>query len=316
MKEKANVFICSKPLQYFNLTNIEKPYNHPNILIIENDFKDAMLFFRRVQEYDKNWDKVFFIKNGWVDLLLLLTRFKIESLFYHLDCYLYPAVFLNFISFKKLFIYEEGYGTYRTDIFSSLSFSKKKIRKFLNIPNRPGLHKKTSGVYVYAQNFYKKVNGKNLEEKCLMTFKQPFIEMLNTNLELSRLLFPLDDNLIYNLKSKRVGFYLTSWEIDFQFLESVDSSEYDIFYVKLHPHIKKLSRRLLSLKKINLIHSSVLAEFLLQHLVCNKNEVDVFHDNSSALVYFEEISGRFNIKNIGVKSIGFNEVIQGIKNDS
>ena len=61
MEKNSDIYICSKPLQYFNIKNI--PYENCNrILVIVDAFRDSEHFFERVSRYDKSWSQVLYVK--------------------------------------------------------------------------------------------------------------------------------------------------------------------------------------------------------------------------------------------------------------
>ena len=53
----TDIYICSKPLQYFNVRNIG--YGNASskkVLIILGHFRDAELFFHQVKTFDDTWN--------------------------------------------------------------------------------------------------------------------------------------------------------------------------------------------------------------------------------------------------------------------
>jgi hypothetical protein len=296
MKKKANIYICSKPLQYINLTNIDKSFNCLNILFIENNFINAESFYKIVVEYDKTWDKIFFINNGWIGLITHLIQFKIEKIFYYLDCYLVPSILFNCLIFRELYIYDEGLGTY-THIMHEQTFFKKIINRYLGVPSKPGFHRKVNGIYVYAPKFYLSINENYLINRTINSFNLTFQENLKRYAKLFEVPIKREIEFIYNINNKKIGFYIASWNIDYDFLESINFDIYDNFYIKTHPHNKKINTKLYDFKKISVIHSSILVEVILQILLDNENEIDVFHYDSSSMIYFSQIPNKFNIYN-------------------
>ena len=58
----TDIYICSKPLQYFNVRNIG--YGNASskkVLIILGHFRDAELFFHQVKTFDDTWNDILFL---------------------------------------------------------------------------------------------------------------------------------------------------------------------------------------------------------------------------------------------------------------
>ena len=57
----TDIYICSKPLQYFNVRNIGYGnVSSKKILIILGHFRDAELFFHQVKKFDDTWDDILY----------------------------------------------------------------------------------------------------------------------------------------------------------------------------------------------------------------------------------------------------------------
>ena len=60
----TDIYICSKPLQYFNVRNIG--YGNASskkVLIILGHFRDAELFFHQVKTFDDTWNDILYFKD-------------------------------------------------------------------------------------------------------------------------------------------------------------------------------------------------------------------------------------------------------------
>ena len=63
----TDIYICSKPLQYFNVRNIG--YGNASskkVLIILGHFRDAELFFHQVKTFDDTWNDISKICFIWI----------------------------------------------------------------------------------------------------------------------------------------------------------------------------------------------------------------------------------------------------------
>ena len=76
----TDIYICSKPLQYFNVRNIG--YGNASskkVLIILGHFRDAELFFHQVKTFDDTWNDILYFKDLFhLDLYLFFIQSDIE----------------------------------------------------------------------------------------------------------------------------------------------------------------------------------------------------------------------------------------------
>lgn len=302
MRVNANMYVCSKPLQYFNVSNLPRNADNKTILVIENNFKDAYLFYERLTVYNHSWDEIIFVKNRFELLLLCVFKYKINDIYYYADFLVRTALLLYVLPCKHLFVYEEGISAYRTDIVKNRAKYKRKIRALLGIPEFPGFHPKTKGIYVYCKEKYLQTFSPYRDKKKLkpLPFKAPFQKMIEDNVDLAVKIFQFDsDHIFTGISGKKVLLYLTSWPLNETALNSINIREYDYYIVKPHPHIKDVPEHLKK-NKIIIVESVILAEFLIKLLIDKNNQVDIYHHNSSAVMYLNEypnIGSVINLKN-------------------
>lgn len=316
MKNKVNVFVCSKPLQYFNACNITPDNKHKNVLIIENRFKDADDFYKRVKEYDKRWEKVL-LKNNYREVLFAcLFNFSIVNFYYYLDWLLVPALMLKIIPCKSLFIYEEGIGSYRSDIFFSTPAYRKKIRTLLGVSEYPGFHSKVSGIYLYCGIYYQQKFANNCKSKRLNTrvFDKNFNVMIKENLDMALKLFDIDLRDFNYCSEKKIALYISSWPFDYSFFDAIALDAYDYCLIKPHPHITNLDLSNKKNEKIKLIDSGILAEFLIQILVERATVLDIYHYNSTSLIYQKQHLSLRKIINLATNTKDYNTIKDNLKN--
>ena len=81
----TDIYICSKPLQYFNVRNIG--YGNASskkVLIILGHFRDAELFFHQVKTFDDTWNDILYFKDLF-HLDLYLFFHPVNTLFVDLN---------------------------------------------------------------------------------------------------------------------------------------------------------------------------------------------------------------------------------------
>jgi hypothetical protein len=291
MSLKTSIYVCSKPLQYFNIRNLPRDTAYKNILIVEDKFKDAHKFYEQVIKYDRSWNKVHFAKDRSRILLLCLFKYRVTNLYYYMDFMLKPASLLYVVPCKNIFIYEEGISAYRTDMFKKTAGYKRKIRKLLGISEYAGLHPRAKGIYVYCKGKYLKTFSSLEKERNLnpLPFNVPFHKMIENNLELALEIFQFDaEQTFAGIKNKKVLFYITSWPLDENVLRKLHHIEYDFYIIKPHPHIREINLpKNWKSNKTLIIESVILAEFLIEILIERNNILDIYHHNSSAVMYLD-----------------------------
>lgn len=299
MKVKANVFVCSKPLQYFNVRNLIHNKNRVNILIIENRFNNADKFFKNIVQYDNCWNKVFFTNNRFQVFNICFLKYTVENFYYYLDWLLIPGLLLYALPAKNIFIYEEGVGSYRTDIFNNTSNLRKRIRRMLRISEYPGFHPKIKGIYIYRPAVYNEIFKSYNNKPAVLSFNSSFKTMITENTSLGIKLFNYDNTAsVLNLKNKRICLYITSWPLYEAFFSVIDLTKYEYCIIKPHPHIRNLSFLENKNERNIIVIKFLLAELLISILVNNNNVIDIYHHNSSSLMYVEKSANINLIKNL------------------
>ena len=115
----TDIYICSKPLQYFNVRNIG--YGNASskkVLIILGHFRDAELFFHQVKTFDDTWNDILYFKDLF-HLDLYLFFHPVNTLFVEVDASFVYGIFFKLSRFKRMYMFEEGFGSYRRDRFDN-----------------------------------------------------------------------------------------------------------------------------------------------------------------------------------------------------
>jgi len=299
MSANTNVYVCSKPLQYFNIRNLPKEDQFKRVLIIEDKFKDAYKFYQQVIEFDKDWHEVIFIDNRSKIFWICLFKYSVANFYYYLDFMLKASILLYVLLCKKIFVYEEGISAYRTEIFAKTANHKRKIRKFFGMSEYAGLHPRTKGIYVYNKEKYLKTFSFLKRKLNPLPFKVPFQEMIENNLPLALKIFQFNANEIFSdVINKKVLFYITAWPINESALQQISVDGYDYIVIKPHPHIREINLPAAwENAKTIVIESVILAEFLVEILRERDNIIDIYHHNSSAVMYLQPNSHINSINN-------------------
>lgn len=179
-------------------------------------------------------------------------------------------------------VFEDGVGSYRTDLYHG---KKKRIFEALGLSTYLGGSPFTNAVFVYEKSRYSKL------------FPQIRATVIQIEEPLRQTIARLSNDLNYvfghhhnYLKSdQKCIVYLSSWEVDYDFIESMNNLEGSCF-IKLHPHIKSFS----SIAGVTELNSRVPAEIILFDLANNFSSVDVFHHGSSVEQYVQAENVHFS----------------------
>jgi hypothetical protein len=302
MKKKVDMYVCSKPLQYFNVLNLPRNKSQKNILVIEDKFKDAHAFYESIKMYDKSWSEIHYTHNRAAVFFLCFFKYRVINFYYYLDFLLKASLFLYALPCKNIFIYEEGISAYRTDIFKNTARYKRVLRKLLGMSEYAGHHPRVRGIYVYNKEKYFKIFSafKHPKKPNPVSFNTSFDQMLEDNLELALQVFQFDANILFeHVKNKSALLYITSWPLEENFIKNVNMNEYDYCIIKPHPHIRELNYPAWwKNDKTLIIDSPILAEFIIKILLHRNNRLDIYHHNSSAAMYINKHPNIGSVKSI------------------
>lgn len=274
----------TKPLQILVALSIIKQLDirDRTHLVIVDSFYNARLVYERMKSAD--WD--------FSDLAISFCashreahQFSIESgintLFIDSDVGAQKYFDLLKIKLKRrnlnIKVYEEGLGTYRTDLYSG---TKKTIFDFAGIGTHFGGCALTSQIHLCDPEAYHKNFPK---------YKKPVKKLELGPLDIIRQYFPSLSHIFDYCSpaaptSDLCHIYLSSWHVDRSFLEKFSMLAGDK-YLKLHPHIKVTGEWGLG----TLVSRTAPAEMVLLDMMEKYKSVSVFHHGSSVEQY---ISGK------------------------
>lgn len=213
--------------------------------------------------------------------LSFLKKRKFDNLFIDSDIGL--KNFLTLTSFKlcnpniSIHVFEEGAGTYRTDLYSGV---KKTLFSLIGIGVFFGACRFVTSIYVYQDEEYaKKIPAAGFKARKI---KNSLAQFLMTNSAALKRLFAFDGVKPNSTDATCCTLYLSNWNTDKEFMDYFHKFEGDLF-IKLHPHI----RTDVAMDGIHSIDARVPAELLLIELIKNYNSVRVYDHNSSVRRYIK-----------------------------
>ena len=282
--KKSDLYICSKPLQYFNLSNIPLNSETSNkILIIVGHFSNSREFADGVRQLDHNWDKVLYCRNDFFALIYVLFL-KINNLYINYDISIILSI-LYHIKRMNIYTYEEGIGSYssiqRWHQGSFISW----IRNNLGVGQINNSSKFIKGVFLYNPDIFYSLRT----DSTFNVFKlsHDFCYSLSEKGGIFETIYERVIKKFRNIIDSNVLIYITSWSINEKIMSDIETNKdrFDHVFIKLHPNI--VTNSLFFPEYCDVISCPILVEYLLNILINNNNIVTVYHESSTSMVYFE-----------------------------
>lgn len=286
-----DVYICSKPLQYFNVRNIGYESGSLKVLAIVGNFRDARSFFEHVRQWDDSWDEILYFDTQFQFDRYLFFH-PADTLFVEIDVSFVYGIFYKLSRFKRMYVFEEGFGTYRNRTDGSKGL-KRLINRLTGAGDHVGFAQFLTGQYLYMPDLYRRLFPGYAKELC--SFRKPFVERLREELPLF-LKFSTGYEEFLSLRDKSIGIYLTNFTINPDILSTLEAERgrFDEVYVKLHPHIQAMEN--LQGCSVKVIRTNIMVEFLFLLLLDNGNKLTLFHENSTSVIWFQD---RVENRNMG-----------------
>lgn len=249
----------------------------PIFIIIDGFCGASEVAERLTCNFDQLQTSVFF--DSRQAAILFLKEQKFDHLF--IDSDVGVRNFLTLASFKLanpkilIHVYEEGLGTYRTDLYSGF---KKKLFGLIGIGVFFGACRFVTSIYVYRkQEYIDNIPSNGFKAREIQGGLPQF---LTANRDALKRLFGFDGikPILPNVLCCSV--YLSGWKIDADFLSYFQELDGDLF-VKPHPHIRSCD----DLNGIKSIDANVPAELVIADLMEEYDSVVVFDCNSSVRRY-------------------------------
>lgn len=286
-------FLISKPLQLMVALCIARQVKletKPVFVIIDTFCGASQVAERLSCDFDQLQTPVYF--DSRQAALSFLKKQKFDHLFIDSDVGL--RNFLTLASFKlaypkiSIHVYEEGLGTYRTDLYSGF---KKKIFVMFGIGAFFGACRFVTSVYVYrTQEYIDNIpsNGFKVRE-----IQGGLLQFLVSNRDALKRVFGFNGIKPISPDVSRCSIYLSSWRIDADFLSYFQGLKGDLF-MKPHPHIRSYDE----INGIKVIGANIPAELVLTDLMKVYDSVVVFDHNSSVRRYITGKNIVYKIANI------------------
>lgn len=279
MRQSPDVYVCSKPYQYFNIKNIgnvENASKEKNLIMV-GAFYDAPHYVKQIREYDREWSEVLFVKdvsekNHW------LRWHKINNLFLENDAS-WKIFFIYLLGhIKSLYVYEEGIGSYQDNNKHGFEAI---IRRVIGIGNHFGNSKYSKGIFLTKPWLY---NHKFKTSKG-RPFCSSFVDCIKRNEALFEKLVGCMPEML-DVRNKSILIYVTDWDINQEVLERLEKQgqNYDLCLLKPHPHI--IQNEKIGNKSFLVLQGQVMMEMILYYLLKRNNHVTVWHHCSTSVVHF------------------------------
>ena len=280
MHSMENLFIVGKPLQVIVAASIIKQLKIANRskIVIFDSFFDAKETYERLKSASGCLRPVTL---GFADTprkaIEIAKSSKIENVFIDSDVGFRRYTDLALLKLVrpeiKINVFEEGLGTYRTDLYSGL---KKKLFDLIGIGTNYGGCSLTNNVYVFNDNQYANNFPESKSRICKII--ESVVDIINDDIEYWIYIMNYGD--IKPSDPTHCNVYLTSWNIDSSFIQEFLKMSGDKF-IKPHPHLKER----LNFAFTGIVAPAVPAELVLLDLSKKYNVVNVFHHGTSAKNY-------------------------------
>ena len=277
-------FLISKPLQLMIALCVvqQNEWSTKPVFVILDAFNGAGEVAKKLlHEFNKFQSPIFFTSRKAA--LAFVKKEKLAHLFIDSD-----VGFKNFMSLavQKLsnpklliYVYEEGLGTYRSDLYSGF---KKNVLSFFGVGTFFGGCRFVSSIYLYCvQEYIDKFPSKKFK---VTAIQKDISSLLIENRSSLKRVFGFDDVKLGKVKASSCSLYLSDWQIDEKFLLYFKSLNGDLF-VKPHPNIRNIN----GLVGVQTIGGNIPAELVIANLMESYEYVYVFDHQSSVRRY---ISGK------------------------
>jgi hypothetical protein len=221
---------------------------------------------------------------GKYEEYLYLLFHKYDNLYVELDASFVLGILSSLGCYRKMYIYEEGFGSYRRDRWGEAKGLKKWINNRTGVGEQVGFSRFLTGQYLYLPDLYTELfPGYG---KPVYLFRKSFLKHLHDEQELF-LKLSEGYEMFTAIRNRKVAIYLTTHEANTTILKEIlqQKSMFDVLFVKPHPHLCDLS--FFEQYSMNLIRSNIMVEYILSCLIENENELTVYHENSTAVLWFQ-----------------------------
>lgn len=280
----TDIYIATKPLQYM-VCDIVRGGREGSIIIVDM-FCESRRAYERIKSSGL-WVGAYFSRNRFFSFLRAASL-RPRRLFVDGDIgtriFLYLAIVKLFSPSVRIYVYEEGVGTYRNDIYKINAWRRAKARILtsVGVATYFGGSFFCSGVYVFKPNEYvDKVKPKARAE--IRGIKEPLLSYCEREMDSLRYIFTGRTRFEFE-GNKLCVIYLSDWELRESVREDLLSYGDDCFkIVKPHPHILTYPREWGGADWV--ADASLPAELLVIEAMAAFEKIVVIHHGSSVASY-------------------------------
>lgn len=280
-------FIATKPLQILIATAIKSQMSPEKnfVLAVVDGFSSSKIVADNISESELGWKSVIWAKSK-EKLLPAIKDVAPDKVFVDSDVGIRNLIYLIKLKLRtnltSMFVYEEGVGTYRSDLYLGV---KRMVLQALGVGVNFGGSAIVDGIYLYDPKNYAALSGKI--SKSIIPIEKNVASIVATDPLIWANLFEAGF-FVDSLKSKSTvcHIYMSSWNVDERAIAFVSSKSGDK-YMKLHPHLKSSDFRDLD-EGVRVVPSQMPAELVLGLLASIYEKVFVYHHGSSVIRYVNE----------------------------
>lgn len=279
---KDTAFLVSQPLQVLVALSIIEQLNisKASRILFVGKFFNAKEIYERMRGADWQFsDLAIDFFNDHKEAYKFARQQDITNFFTEGDVGVKNFLYLLSLKLRlhpvTINIYEEGLGTYRTDLYSGL---KKTILNFFGVGTNFGGCSLTNTLYVFNPDEYLKAFPGY--KKALKKIEKTLVDVIRTHFDSLGYIF--DRSPIAEKFGEMCNVYLTDHIIDFDFLENFSLLPGDK-YIKPHPRAYATTEKWHG----TLLSRTAPAEMALLDLKQFYKIVNVYHHGSSVARYFK-----------------------------
>jgi len=280
-------FIVTKPLQFLIATALKNQLDAriKFKLLIINSFDGSESVSAKVVDSGLGWDSASYYQTKREAMQSLYSD-RVDSVFIDSDVgfsnYVGLSLFKARFLATNIYVYEEGTGSYRDNLYSGV---KSFFFKMIGCGTAFGHSLPVSGIWLYKPEKFKK-KFKRYRKQIHKIEKSVFRMTVENTIKLSELFNGAEIYSKINRKQNNCALYLTSWTVDKDFLKKFIDISGDK-YIKPHPHLIDSQLDSSQLNSVEL-PSGAPAEILILAFSEKYDVVYVYHHGSSLEEYVQE----------------------------
>ena len=281
-----NIYICTKPLQIMICMILCKNYDSDHLYVVDYFYDSQKI--SNSEELKKSFKTISWFKTKKEAIAATAVQHP-DSIFIDSDVGVQNLITLCRLKIRsirtEINVYEEGLGTYRTDIVTNKI--KKKIFFIFGVGYYFGGCFLTKKIYVLDLNLYKE-RIPSLKQKAIAINIDFSIWLYENKSKLIKIFSPCFE-IVSSGGADVAYLYLSDWNVDMNFINK--TKKLGNLFVKLHPHTKE-EACFEGTDEYIIIPRSLPAEIAIISILEKFNMLTVYHKDSSCMRYLrhEKIS--------------------------